>query len=69
MVAQTDLVLTAGQQFASFYEKTLALKSYTVPIKFPPLRFYQLWHERVHQATEHKWLRAQVSAAAKTLSN
>jgi hypothetical protein len=24
MVAQTDLVLTAGQQFASFYEKLLA---------------------------------------------
>jgi len=69
MVAQTDLVLTAGQQFASFYEKTLSLKSYSVPIKFPPLRFYQLWHERVHQATEHKWLRAQVSAAAKMLAN
>ena len=69
MVEKTDLVLTAGQQFTSFYEKTLSLKSYSVPIKFPPLRFYQLWHERVHQATEHKWLRAQVSAAAKVLAD
>jgi DNA-binding transcriptional LysR family regulator len=69
MIAQTDLVLTAGRQFAHFYEKILPLKSYTVPIKFPPLRFYQLWHERAHQATEHKWLRAQVAAAAKMLAN
>ena len=43
------------------------LKSFTVPVKFPPMRFYQLWHERVHQAPEHKWLRDQVSAAAKAL--
>jgi DNA-binding transcriptional LysR family regulator len=68
MVAQTDLVLTAGQQFASFYEKTLGLKSYQVPVRFPPLRFYQLWHERSHQATEHKWLRTLVSSAAGTIT-
>jgi DNA-binding transcriptional LysR family regulator len=68
MVTQTDLVLTTGRQFLRFHEKSLPLKTYTVPIKFPPLRFYQLWHERVHQAPEHKWLRDQVSAAAKALA-
>ena len=67
MLTQTDLVLTTGRQFMRFYEKTLPLKSYTVPLKFPPMRFYQLWHERVHQAPEHKWLRDQVTAAAKAL--
>ena len=67
MLTQTDLVLTTGRQFMRFYEKTLPLKSFTVPLKFPPMRFYQLWHERVHQAPEHKWLRDQVSAAAKAL--
>lgn len=67
MAAQTDLVLTTGRQFAQFYEKTLALKSFTLPIKFPPMRFYQLWHERVHQATEHKWLREQVSQVVKSM--
>jgi len=67
MVTQTDLVLTTGRQFLRFHEKSLPLKIYNVPIKFPPLRFYQLWHERVHQAPEHKWLRDQVSAAAKAL--
>ncbi|WP_295997194.1 LysR family transcriptional regulator [Rugamonas sp.] len=67
MLTQTDLVLTTGRQFMRFYEKTLELKSFTVPLKFPPMRFYQLWHQRVHQAPEHKWLRDQVSAAAKAL--
>ncbi len=68
MLTQTDLVLTTGRQFIRFYERTLPLKSFTVPIKFPPMRFYQLWHQRVHQSTEHKWLRDQVSAAARALA-
>ena len=67
MLTQTDLVLTTGRQFMRFYEKTLPLKTYTPPIKFPPMRFYQLWHERVHQSPEHKWLRDQVTAAARAL--
>ena len=67
MLTQTDLVLTTGKQFLRHYEKILPLKTYTTPIKFPPMRFYQLWHERVHQASEHKWLRDLISATAKSL--
>ncbi|TFW13749.1 LysR family transcriptional regulator [Massilia arenosa] len=67
MLTQTDLVLTTGKQFIGSYEKSLPLKTFTVPVKFPPMRFYQLWHQRVHQAPEHKWLRDQVTAAAKAL--
>jgi DNA-binding transcriptional LysR family regulator len=67
MLTQTDLVLTTGRQFMRCYEKTLALKSFTTPVKFPPMRFYQLWHERVHHAPEHKWLRDQISACASAL--
>ena len=67
MLTQSDLVLTTGRQFIRFYEHTLPLKSFTVPIKFPPMRFYQLWHQRVHQSSEHKWLRDQVSSAARSL--
>jgi DNA-binding transcriptional LysR family regulator len=68
MLAQTDLVLTTGRQFVRQYEKQMQLKAYTLPVKFPAMRFYQLWHERVHQAPEHKWLREQVTAAAKALT-
>jgi DNA-binding transcriptional LysR family regulator len=67
MLTQTDLVLTTGRQFMRYYENSLPLKSFTVPVKFPPMRFYQLWHQRVHQSTEHKWLRDQVSAVARAL--
>ena len=67
MLTQTDLVLTTGRQFMRFYEKFLPIKTFMVPIAFPPMQFFQLWHERVHQAPEHKWLRDQVSAAAKAL--
>ncbi len=69
MLTQTDLVLTTGRQFVRFYEKSLPLKTFDVPIKFPPMRFYQLWHERVHQAPEHKWLRDLVTEAAKGLGS
>jgi DNA-binding transcriptional LysR family regulator len=67
MLTQTDLVLTTGRQFMRYYEKTLPLKTFASPVKFPPMRFYQLWHQRVHQSPEHKWLRDQVSAAARAL--
>ncbi|MES2538317.1 MAG: LysR family transcriptional regulator [Pseudomonadota bacterium] len=67
MLIQSDLVLTTGRQFLKFYEKNLPLKTFTVPIKFPPMRFYQLWHDRVHQASEHKWLRDLVATAAREL--
>jgi len=68
MLTQTDLVMTTGRQYLRFYERTLPLKTFVVPIPFPPLRFYQLWHERVHQAPEHKWLRDQITATAQALA-
>ena len=67
MLTQSDLVLTTGRQFLKFYEHSLPLKTFTIPIKFPPMRFYQLWHDRVHHATEHKWLRDLVSQTAREL--
>lgn len=67
MLTQTDLVLTTGRQFLRYYEKILPLKTYNIPVKFPPMRFYQLWHERVHQASEHKWLRELITTTARSL--
>jgi DNA-binding transcriptional LysR family regulator len=68
MLTQTDLVLTTGQQYLRFYERNLPIKTFKVPVQFPPMRFYQLWHERVHQAPEHKWLRDQITQAALSLT-
>lgn len=41
MLMQSDLVLTTGRQFLRFYENSLPLKTFTVPIKFSAMRFYQ----------------------------
>lgn len=68
MLTRSDLVLTTGRQFMKFYEKNLPLKTYRVPLDFPAMRFYQLWHERVHQAPEHKWLRELVTSVARSLT-
>jgi DNA-binding transcriptional LysR family regulator len=67
MLTRSDLVLTTGRQFMKFYEKNLPLKTFKVPIAFPAMRFYQLWHERVHHAPEHKWLRELIAGTAKSL--
>jgi DNA-binding transcriptional LysR family regulator len=50
-----------------FYEKTLPLKIYSVPVKFPPMRFYQLWHERSHAAPDVMWLRRMIGEVAAEL--
>jgi DNA-binding transcriptional LysR family regulator len=68
MLTRSDLVLTTGRQFMRFYERNLPLKTFSVPIPFPRMRFYQLWHERVHHAAEHKWLRDLIAAIAKSLA-
>ncbi len=68
MLTQTDLVLTTGRQYLRFFERNLPIKTFTVPLRFPPMRFYQLWHERVHAAPEHKWLRDQITQAAQALT-
>lgn len=67
MLTHTDLVLTTGRQFMRFFENSLPLKQFAAPVAFPPMHFYQLWHERVHNAPEHKWLREQITAVVKGL--
>ena len=33
---------------------------------FPPMRFYQLWHERNHQSAAHRWIRRLMTAARRS---
>jgi DNA-binding transcriptional LysR family regulator len=37
------------------------------PLPFPPMPYYQLWHERVHDSDEVRWLRGLVADATRTL--
>lgn len=53
----TDLVFTTSRHFAAFYARLLPLAIVEAPVAFPPMRFYQLWHQRSHHAPAQRWLR------------
>ncbi len=67
MVASSLLVLTTGRQYCERFVDQLPLKVMACPIPFPPLMYYQLWHERTHASNSAKWLRERVKAVALAL--
>ncbi|MBC5765257.1 LysR family transcriptional regulator [Ramlibacter albus] len=64
MVESTLLVLTTGRQFCERFNGALAVTILDCPVKFPPLVYYQLWHERSHASASAKWLRERVKSVA-----
>lgn len=64
MVASTLLVLTTGRLFCERYLGRLPVAMLPPPLDFPPLTYYQLWHERSHGSASARWLRTRVKAAA-----
>jgi DNA-binding transcriptional LysR family regulator len=68
MVARSRLVLTTGRQFCSRYVDAVPVQIVRCPVEFPPLSYYQLWHERAHAAPAQRWLREQVKAVAAGLA-
>ncbi len=62
----TDLIFTTSRHFAEHFAKTLPLAVLASPIEFPVMRFYQLWHSRTQHSQGHAWLRALLSAVART---
>jgi DNA-binding transcriptional LysR family regulator len=68
MVAQSMLVLTTGRLFCSRYVESLPVKILRCPIPFPPLSYYQLWHDVTHASAPAKWLREQVREVARGLA-
>jgi DNA-binding transcriptional LysR family regulator len=57
MVADGLLVLTTGRLFCSRYVGTLPVRIVACPVPFPPLRYFQLWHERTHRSPGGRFLR------------
>lgn len=64
MVASTLLVLTTGRQFCQRFVDRLPVAVLPCPVAFPPLAYYQLWHERSHASASGRWLRERVKAVA-----
>lgn len=68
LLQNTDLVFTTTRHFASFYARLLPLAIIPSPVAFPPMRFYQLWHDRNHNAPGHIWLRRLLSDCGRRIN-
>ncbi len=66
-LVKSDLIFTTTRLFADHYAKLLPLVVLPAPLDFPPMPYYQLWHERVHHSEEVRWLRSLISDATRTL--
>ena len=69
MVAQSLLVLTTGRLFCSRYVDTLPVRIVRCPVAFPPLTYFQLWHDLTHASAATRWLREQVRDVARGLAS
>ena len=68
MVADSLLVLTTGRLFCSRYAESLPVRILPCPVPFPPLIYYQLWHDLNHKSPSMRWFRDQVRDVAHRLS-
>ena len=69
MVAQSLLVLTTGRLFCSRYVDSLPVRIVRCPVAFPPMSYYQLWHDLTHASSAMRWLREQVREVAANLAS
>lgn len=67
MVARSPLVLTTGRQFCARYIGSQPVRIVRCPVDFPPLTYYQLWHDLTHASAAVRWLREQVRDVARGL--
>jgi DNA-binding transcriptional LysR family regulator len=68
MVAGSLLVLTTGKLFCQRYVDVLPVRIVRCPLPFPPLTYYQLWHELTHASASVRWLREQVRDVARNIA-
>lgn len=63
ILARSDLVFTTTAHLARHFAHQAELRIFVPPIKFPHIRFFLMWHERVHRSGEHRWLRKLIQGA------
>ena len=62
LLVGTDLVFTTTRHFAEHYASILPLTIIELPVKYPRIEFYQLWHERMQHSATHRWFRHLVAS-------
>ena len=68
MVAGSLLVLTTGRLFCQRYVGVLPVRIVRCPVNFPPLAYYQLWHDLTHESASVRWLRECVRDVARQVA-
>jgi DNA-binding transcriptional LysR family regulator len=58
---QSDLIFTTTRRFAAHYASILPLAVVEVPIPFPRIKCYQLWHPQPDRPSDVGWLRTLMS--------
>jgi DNA-binding transcriptional LysR family regulator len=64
---QTDLIFTTTRRFATHYASILPLAVVNVPIPFPRIKCYQLWHPQPDRPSDIGWLRTLMSQVSDSL--
>ncbi len=67
IVAGSLLVLTTGRRFCERYAQQLRVKIIRCPVTFPPMNYYQLWHDLTQHSAASRWLREQVREVVRRL--
>ncbi|WP_211222730.1 LysR family transcriptional regulator [Paludibacterium yongneupense] len=66
LLAQSDMIFSGPRHFAEYFCQHMPLIVREVPVAYPPMNFYLLWHDRTHTAEECRWLRDQIVAMARS---
>ena len=68
VLARTDLVFTSSRPFAEQMAASMPFALVEAPAEFETMKFFMLWHERVHQSPCNRWLRGLVRRVAGELN-
>lgn len=69
VLLHSTLIFTTVSPMAEQMQQYFPLKIVHAPSLFTPVRFYQLWHERMHNNASHRWLRKQVQETIQSALN
>jgi DNA-binding transcriptional LysR family regulator len=66
VVADSDLIATLPNMFATRFLKKYPLKIFELPIRLPQMQNRAFWHERMHSDPRSRWFRKLLADVAKT---
>jgi DNA-binding transcriptional LysR family regulator len=69
ILSRTDLVFTTGRLLAEDFAREHGLVIVPFPASIKPMRYRLVWHERTHTDHALRWLREELTAAARALAH